>query len=173
MLSELPLGTQSTSEISLPYEDSMAANDERQGLMETLWLFRTPDPVEVRTALPRLNDTMLQHSIPSAAMKEDLRRFVVPSMKSNIQEIILLLLPPTNRVPIYSVALRVHWELEEYLDKYFDAKDDNGNIMTLTGEVACAQALPCGEYMQQTWPRTGAATFTAVQYTLLHGSSCE
>lgn len=174
ILSRLPQGADSMTETSLPSnEDVMFAAHEIQDLGETLRTFRIPDPTEVSTALSRFDNIMVQHSVPFLEMKEDLRRFIFPSMKSYIRGIVLPLLPPTDLVPIYTVALRVHWELEEYLEQEFDAKDKIDDIVTLTGEVACAQALPCGEYMQQTWPRNGAKTLAAVKYTLVHGSSSE
>lgn len=178
MLRRSQRGTQCTTPTSLPScEDVISARDEIQDLVETQRKFRTPDPVGVQTILSQLEDAALQQSLSFTEMKEDLRRFVFPSMKSYIREIILPLLPATNRVPIYSVAVRVHWELEEFLHKEVDAKvdiyNDMYNIITLTGEVAYAQALPCGEYMQQSWPRTGAATLDAIKYALLRGPSCE
>ena len=101
-----------------------------------------------------------------------------PSMNSYIREIVLPVLPPTKlAAPEYTVHLHVHWELEEYLEEKFDAEDKAKEkldyIVTLTGDVACAQALPCGEYMQQTWPRTGAATLATIKHALLQGESCE
>ncbi len=174
MLSRLPRETRSTTETSLPFhQEVMFANDGTQDLVETLRNFRTPDPVEVTTVLSQLDDTNLQHSFPFTELKEDLRRFVFPSMKSYIREIIQPLLLATNLAPIYSVAVRVHWELEYYLEQELDPKDDIGDILALTGEVARAQALPCGEYMQQSWPRTGTATLAAVKDILRRGYSCE
>ena len=174
MLSELSRGTQSTIETSLPsYEDVTSATDEIQDLVETVWKFRSPDLVEVNTALSQFDDIALQHSLPFIAMKEDLRRFVFPSMKSYIRENILTSLPATNLAPICCVAVRVHWELESYLERGFVAKGDIGDVTTLTGEVARAQALTCGEYMQQAFPETGAATLVAVKDALLQRHSCE
>ena len=151
----------------------MFPNDKIQDLVEKLRDFRTPDPVQVKTVLSQFADTKLQHSLPFSEMKEDLRMSIYPSMKSYIREIIHPLLPPTNRLPMYSVAVCVHWELESYLEQGFDEKIDISDILTLTGEVTRAQALPCGEYMQQTWSQTGADTLTAVKYALMRGESCE
>lgn len=174
MLSRLTRETQSTTETSLPsHQDVMFANDGTQDPVETLRNLRTSNPVEVKTVLSQFDATDIQHSLPFIEIKEDLRRFGFPSMKSYIREIIQPLLLATNLAPIYSVTVRVHWELEYYLEQEFDAKDDIGDILTLTGEVARAQALPCGEYMQQSWPGTGTATLAAVKSVLLHGHSCE
>ena len=101
-----------------------------------------------------------------------------PSTNSYIREIVLPVLPATKlAAPIYTVDLHVHWELEEYLKNNFNAKDNAKEkldyIVTLTGNVTCAQALPCGQYMQQTWPRTGATTLAAIKYALLQGESRE
>ena len=169
-----PRETQFTTAASLPsYEDVMLASDEIRDLVETQREFRIPDPEDVKTSLSKLDRAILLHSLSFTEMMEDLRRFVFPSMKSYIREIILPLLPATNRFPIYSVAVRVLWELEEYLFEGFDANVDIDDIATLTGEVAYAQALPCGEYMQQSSPRTGADTLTAVKYALKRGNSHE
>ena len=128
--------------------------------------------MEVKTVLSQFDDTKLKHSLPFTELKEDLRRFVYDNMKSYIREIIQRLLLAPSLAPRYSVGVRIHWELEHYLEQESDAKDDIGNILTLTGEVARAQALPCGEYMQQTWPRTGTATLADVKDALLRGWSC-
>ena len=173
-LSRLPRETQSTTEISLPsHQDVVFPSDKIQDLVETLQDCRTPDPVQIKTVLSQFADAKLQHSLPFSEMKEDLRMAIYPSMKSRIRETIQPLLPPTNRLPIYSVAVAVHWELESYLQHEFDEKVDISDILTFTGEVTRAQALPCDEYMRQSWPRTGAATLAAIKYALLKGYSCE
>ena len=172
ILSKLPRETQATDGTSLPsQEDVVGPVDTIRDLGETLRKFQTPDPVQVKTVLSQFADTKLRQSLSFSEMKEDLRMSMFPSMKSYIREIIQPLLPPTNRFLIYSVTVWVYWELETYLKQGFDADVDIGDIVTLTGEVTRAQALPCGEYMQQTWPRTGADTLTAVRYALKRGNS--
>ena len=175
MLNKLSPAPHPTIETSLPcYEDSGLAAHEIQDLAETpRTFFRNPDLAKVRTELSQLNDTMLQQSRSFTRMKEDLRRFLFPSMDSYIRDTILPLLPPTNLDSIYSVVLRVHWELEGYRYTNFDAKHEMDDIMTLTGEVAYAQALPCREYMRQSWRHTGAATLAAIKNALERGDSCE
>ena len=172
-----------SSDSSLPsYGGPEFANDERQDIVETPGSFSTPEPVEVRKILSHFEDTMLhdsspftnmkEDSSPFINMKEDLRRFVFPSMKSYIRETILPSLLPMNS-NMYSVAVLVHWELEEYIDHEVDTVYDIDKVLTLNGELLRAQALPCGEYMQQTWPQTGAATLNAVKWAVLKGYSCE
>ena len=174
MLKSLPRETQSSNETPLPSnEDSMVAEDEIQDLVETLREVRLPSPVGVRIAKLQFDGTILQHSPPFTEMKEDLRRFVFPSMKSYIREKVLPLLPSTNLVSIYTVTLYVHWELEEYLDRDFDANDDMDDMLTLTGEVQYAQGLPCAGYVKQSWPRTGASTLATIKSALQRGKSCE
>ena len=172
ILNKLPRETQSTDGTSLTsHQDVVDPVNTIHDLGETLRDFQTPDSVQVKTVLSQFADTKLRQSLPFSEMKEDLRMSLFPSMKSYIREIIQPLLPPTNRFPIYSVTVCVHWELESYLKQGFDADVDISDIVTLTGEVTRAQALPCGEYMQQTWPRTGADTLTAVKYALKRGNS--
>ena len=174
MLSRLSPSTKSTIETELPsYEDAMSANDEVQDLGETQRKFRTLDSMELRTALSQFDDTILKRSLPFTELKEELRRFVFPNMKSYIREVIEPSLRVTKLISIYSVAIRVHWELEDYIARKFNAEDDVENIVTLTSDYARAQALPCGEYMRQSWPQTGAATLAAVKHVLLEGHSCE
>ena len=174
ILKRLPRETQLSNKTPLPSnEDPMVVKDEIQDLVETLREFRLPNPVEVRTAQSQFDGKMLQHSLPFTEMKEDLRRFVFPSMKSYIREKVLPLLPSTNLVSIHTVTLYVHWELEEYLDRDFDANDVIDDMLTLTGEVPYAQGLPCAAYVKQSWPRTGAATLAAIKSALQRGKSCE
>ena len=176
MLSKLPRGTQSSTKTPLPSnEDSVVANDEIQDLVETLREIPIPTERQVRTAQSQFDGKMLQNSLPFTEMKEDLRRFIISSMKSYIRATILPVLPRMGLGPRYTVDLLVHWELEEYLGrkKYFDVEDDMDGILTLTGKVAHAQALPCGEYMKQSWPRTGAATLAAIKCALKPDDSCD
>ena len=162
-----------SSDSSLPSDgESKFAIDERQDIVEMPGSFSTPEPVEVRKILSHFEDTMLHDSSPFINMKEDLRRFVFPSMQSYIRETILPSLLPMNS-NMYSVAILVHWELEEYIDHEVDTVYDIDKVLTLNGELLRAQALPCGEYMQQTWPQTGAATLNAVKWAVLKGYSCE
>ncbi len=174
MLSELQQSTQSVTDATLPsYEDAMSANDEIQDLGETQRKFRTLDTTEFNSAWTQFDSTMLQQAVSFTKLKEDLRRFVFPRVKSYIREVIEPLLPATKLTPIYTVAVRVHWEIEEYLGQEFGPEDDIDDIVTLTGDVACAQALPCGDYMRQSWPQTGEATLAAVKHALQKRSSCE
>ena len=94
-------------------------------------------------------------------------------MRSYIEKIIYPFMQSTNVAPLYSVAVRVQWELENFLEQEHNARDDIGDIMILTGKDTRAQALPCGEYMQQSWPHTGKATLAAVRDALQRGYSCE
>lgn len=101
-----------------------------------------------------------------------------PSTTSYIRDIVLPVLPATKlAAPTYTVHLHVHWELEECLEEKYNAKGNAKEkleyIPTLTGEVACAQALPCGQYMEQTWPQTGATTLAAIKSALVGGDRGE
>jgi hypothetical protein len=60
------------------------------------------------------------------------------------------------------------WPLRGFLaNEYPDEEDVQiGSIITITGCGVDAQALPCSEYMRQTWPTTGLETLKSLQEAL-------
>ncbi|KAJ4258805.1 hypothetical protein NW762_007892 [Fusarium torreyae] len=59
----------------------------------------------------------------------------------------------------YTMAFSVDWDpvtfLHEQFEDYSDIERLLGETLTLTGSITDAQALPCAEYLLQTWPTIG------------------
>ena len=170
----LPADMIQTSTDLLPtYEDVLAARDEVQDLGETQRKFQEPDEVHLSEVFQQSTKIQSQGLAALADLRHDLRRFVFPISKSYIREVLLPFLPSTIFIPIFSVAVRVNWDLQVFLAEEFDPEDDISSILTITGGTSRAQALPCGEYMCQTWPQSGSNTLLALKHALKAGSSCK
>lgn len=163
-----------TSTDLLPsYEDVLAARDEVQDLGETQRKFQDLDEMQLSNAALQSTKIQSQGLAALADLRQDLRRFVFPSTKSYIREVLLPFLPTTILTPIFSVAVRVNWELQTFLAEEFDPEDDMSSMLTITGGISRAQALSCGDYMRQTWPKSGSSTLLAIKHALQAGTSCK
>lgn len=165
----------STAESSLPlsYDESILARDEIQDLGEVKRKFQQLELSHIKIVHELFDATTIQSSPSFKQLGEELRRFVFPSNRSYIQEMIAPFLPATRRVPIYSIIVRIHWDLPKFLLQELSATDDTAEMVTLTGTLPRAQALTCGDYMHQTWPSSGSQTLEATKYALKHGTSCK
>jgi hypothetical protein len=170
----LPANTSTSRTVTLPsYEDAISARDEVQDLGEVERKFQTLDQLQIKAVHDLFNGLAIQQSTPFRQLSEDLRRFVFPSTKSYVREIIGPCLRHTKLVPIYSIVVRVHWELRKFLSQELDAADDISDMITLTGTLTQAQALTCRAYMRQTWPQSGLQTLEAVKHVLENEKSCK
>lgn len=69
----------------------------------------------------------------------------------------------------YGMTFILNWDTRDFLKNEFDGEsslDQLSCVITLTGSERVLQALPCGEYMQQTWPSSGLLTLGLVQEAL-------
>jgi hypothetical protein len=81
---------------------------------------------------------------------------------------------------LLTMTIVVRWDPIAFLeDQYRDSEkpvDLLGRVITLTGSASNAQALPCSEYVAQTWPTTGphilATVSRAVQTQSMTTSTC-
>lgn len=165
----------STSRTAEPplYEDAISARDEVQDLGAVERKFHTLHQLQIKAVHGHFNGLYIQQSFPFRQLFDDVRRFVFPSVKSYVKEIIGPYLRPTKLVPIYSAIVCVHWELREFLSKEFEATDDISEMTALTGNLTQAQALTCGDYMRQTWPQSGLQTLEAVKHVVKNEKSCK
>lgn len=82
-----------------------------------------------------------------------------------IRSQILKTLPERRHVSRYvesetfTMVFNATWDLAEFLITQYETsyQPENvlGKVITLTGSISDAQALPCSEYLSQTWPATG------------------
>jgi len=68
---------------------------------------------------------------------------------------------------VFTALLRVPWNPAEFIRQQFPDSETGPDdllvrVITLTGHMSNAQALPCSEYLQQTWPETGLHILTAI-----------
>ncbi|KAH7380806.1 hypothetical protein BKA64DRAFT_221062 [Cadophora sp. MPI-SDFR-AT-0126] len=153
------------------YDDAIFARDEVEDLGEVERTFEALDKLQIKVTRDLFSSLAIQQSTPFQQLSEDLRRFIFPSTKSYIREIIGHSLPHTNLIPIHSMLVRVDCELRKFLSQELDTTADMSEMMTLTGTLIQAQALPCRAYMDQTWPQSGLQILEVVKYALENDKS--
>jgi len=89
---------------------------------------------------------------------------------------ILGMLPDGRRVSRYresetfTMVFDAPWNPAIFLEHQFgssvEPEDALGKVITLTGSMSEAQALPCAEYLRQTWPATGTHILYAIKDSL-------
>lgn len=174
VLMALPADTSTSRTATLPsYEDVISVRDEVQDLGEVKRNFQTLNQLQIKAIHDLFNGPAVKQSTPFRQLSDDLRRFVFPSTKSYVKEIIGPYLRHTKLVPIYSIVVRVHWELRKFLIQEPEVANDISDMITLTGTLTQAQALTCGAYMRQTWPQSGLQTLEAVKHVLNNEKSCK
>ena len=170
---DLPPPTYDESTSDSAWQNVVNTRDEIQDLSEGQFKFSIVGDEEIEAAFQNFDAAELTESNPFAWMKQDLRHLLFPTVESYINEIIIPSLLPTNRTPIYTVSLQTDWELPRYLEEEFDSSWRLTDILTLSGEIAQAQAVTCGTYMSQTWGKNGSKMLEAVEYALREGRSCK
>jgi len=89
---------------------------------------------------------------------------------------ILSLLPESRHVSrkVESETFKAHftaeWGLASFLDEQYQGQASPeellAKVITLTGSTSDTQALPCSEYLRQTWPWSGERVLRAVSRAL-------
>jgi hypothetical protein len=94
----------------------------------------------------------------------NLRQYVFPTVKqfikANIETGVL------STTEILHIACRVQWHIQEFCKQELDEDTDIASVLTISGRVNNAVAMPCGAYMQQTWPSTGRDMLNAIKHAL-------
>jgi len=98
---------------------------------------------------------------------------------SKIRSAILKTLPSQQYVSrhveseMHTMVLRVAWEPVAFLEHEYGSSEKPremlGRVITLTGSMSNAQALPCSDYLSQTWPMTGPHVLAVVGEALQSG----
>ena len=75
---------------------------------------------------------------------------------------------------VFTAMLRVPWHPAEFIRQQFPDSETGpddllGRVITLTGHMSNAQALPCSDYLQQTWPESGSYILTAMAEAIRTG----
>ncbi|KAF5625645.1 Pfs domain protein [Fusarium sp. NRRL 52700] len=75
----------------------------------------------------------------------------------------------------YTMIFSANWNPCEYLREQFEEPYDLGRLLgetiTLTGSITDAQALPCAEYLRQTWPHSGLILLDLLRFSLISGKN--
>ncbi|KAF4470088.1 pfs domain [Fusarium albosuccineum] len=75
----------------------------------------------------------------------------------------------------YTMRFSVEWNPIDFLCEQFSDDSDIENLLgdtlTLTGSFIDAQALPCAEYLRQTWPMTGPDLLDLLKKALVSGQN--
>ncbi|KAF5250885.1 hypothetical protein FANTH_3939 [Fusarium anthophilum] len=75
----------------------------------------------------------------------------------------------------YIVTFLANWDPDTYLREQFEEPCDSGRLLgetiTLTGSTTDAQALPCAEYLKQTWPNSGLILLDLLRFSLVSGKT--
>ena len=156
------------------YEEVITARDQIEDLVFSPVKFQQLNSAESGELLRTFKSSQILESQPFQLLKEELRRFTFPTVKAYLCEVIETALPATRAglLPLQTVALRVHWEVNAFLAGEINTVEDLSRTLTITGGVTQAQALSCGAYMDQTWPQTGSQTLEAIKHALKNGHAC-
>lgn len=74
-----------------------------------------------------------------------------------------------SAAPVFTMEFELHWEIGAFMNTQYREKGKQarlGDVITITGTGTDAQALTCSEYLDQTWPCTGAGLLATVQEAL-------
>ncbi len=86
------------------------------------------------------------------------------------------ILDELGTVDTCEVEFYIHdWDLNSFLRDQFPEQDDElsklSKVITLTGSLTDAWAVPCGEYLEKTWPDIGGSLLAALQKALEKGAT--
>ncbi|KAL1604887.1 hypothetical protein SLS60_004427 [Paraconiothyrium brasiliense] len=161
------------------YEEVVSASIEMEDLAPNLHIesnTETLDEARLIAFVEQENCQLIVQSESFRRFREDLRKFTYPSVGSWIRAKALPHSPDLvarGLAPIHTFRVSIVWQLEKFLDLACSGPQSIDNILTLTGHYHSCQALPCGEYMNQTWPKTGSKTLEAVRLAFEYGSVCQ
>ena len=80
----------------------------------------------------------------------------------------------SNHQSFYSVRFNVTWGLREFLQSQFGNRAPQiGSLVALTGSALYAQATTCSDYLQTTWPCSGAFFLSTLQTAVDSGGNLD
>ena len=80
----------------------------------------------------------------------------------------------SNHQSFYSVRFNVMWGLQGFLQSQFGNRAPRiGSLVALTGSALYAQATTCSDYLQTTWPRSGAFFLSTLQTAVDSGGNLD
>jgi hypothetical protein len=78
----------------------------------------------------------------------------------------------SNHQSFYSVRFNVTWDLRGFLQSQFGNRAPRiGSLVALTGSALYAQATTCSDYLQTTWPCSGAFFLSTLQTAVDSGGN--
>ena len=80
----------------------------------------------------------------------------------------------SNHQSFYSARFNVAWSLRGFLQSQFGNRAPRiGSLVALTGSALYAQATTCFDYLQTTWPRSGAFFLSTLQTAVDSGGNLD
>jgi hypothetical protein len=80
----------------------------------------------------------------------------------------------SNHQSFYSVRFNVTWGLRGFLQSQFGNHAPRiGSLVALTGSALYAQATTCSDYLQTTWPHSGAFFLSTLQTAVDSGGNLD
>jgi hypothetical protein len=117
------------------------------------------EPQDLVDNLSKIKE-FLTSSAAFRLLREDMRIFTFPSIpeliRSSIEENV------AADVGIITITCTASWEVFACCKTELEKPEDLDSVVTITGSQSYAQATSCGDYMRQTWPRTGGEMLNAM-----------
>lgn len=146
---------------TLPEDDEIALPD-KYGYRQVVF-----ESAAYKTLVARLQRQALLTPLTEADAMMTIRRRILQQLPQTRH------LSRQTESETFSIVLRAPWDPLAFLRDQYEGPQDPGELLgrviTLTGSMGDAQALPCSEYLSQTWPTTGPHMLAAVTEALETG----
>lgn len=147
------LPTQEPQPEALPYDDEVILPDKhgyRQVVFESAAYKTLVSRLEREVALTPLADSDAMITIRRAILKKLRQKQHVSRLEDSQR---------------FFMEFKTSWDPVGFIeDQYGDSERPEellGRVITITGSMSDAQALPCSEYLRQTWPTTSPLILSA------------
>jgi len=116
--------------------------------------------------LPLINDTVswLTQGIPFQNLRHNLSRYVRSPLEY-VQEV----LQSTLSAELCSATFHVEWEVMQYIKSELEEGQVLSSVLTVSGGIIDAEASPCLDYCNRTWPATGDLVIRVLQKAMQNG----
>jgi hypothetical protein len=139
----------------------------------------TPDLPQLRIYREFLASSSAYQWLVDSLRREINLAHVEPNCMETIRQSIIQALPNartvSRKVPAdtFSVLVEMDWNVKEFLrsqDYGVPEVQALRRALTITGSAVDAQALPCAEYLRQTWPTTASSFLELLEAMLIDDS---
>ncbi|OAL51735.1 hypothetical protein IQ07DRAFT_390101 [Pyrenochaeta sp. DS3sAY3a] len=130
-------------------------------------------PLRYQEVQPYLRESAAYKPLLQQARSEAVSKDVHYSSKEMITKkmtVMFLALRKHKATKTYEVSFTLDWDLPKFLQSQeYDTNPETAmeNAITITGNSTEAQAITCGQYMDQTWPLVGREVLQSLQHAAL------